>query len=187
MVDLMIKKDMLEILSSMKGKTLKSIEGRYDFTNKTFMEIVRLNLGQYAIEFVSDYVAVQWFWNADDLFQDEATCFSVIKKSLSEKHDYPKGNDIIQLIENEIISEVVIVRDRIYNNKGDEIFVDSGIVIRTKENVFSFSRCDLGGFWIHLNQSDKIDMYYSEKDEKKECSDKNTGLLARVKREYIFL
>jgi len=187
MIDLTIKKEMLDILSAMKGKTLKSIEGRYDFENKTFMELVRFILGQFTVEFVSNFVPIQWHWNNTQLFQDEATCFSVQRKSLSEKRIYPKGNRIIQLMKNENVSEIIIVRDYITTNNDDEILMDSGIVIRTSENVYTFSRCDISGFWIHMNESDKIDMYYSVKDAKEDCSDSESGLKAKVKREYIFL
>ena len=185
-VDLTIKREMLEILASMKGKTLKSIEGNYDFNNRTFVELICFNLGQFSTELISVYVPVEWKWGTDHLFQDEATCFSVNKMSSSEKRIYPKGCNVTQLLKNEVISEVMIVRDRIINSD-DDILVDSGIVIRTKENVYTFSRCDLSGFWIHMNESDKIDMFYSVKDVRSECSDSEKGLKATVKRDYIFL
>ena len=186
MIDLTIKQDMLDILASMKGKTLKSIEGNYDFKSKTFTELIRFNLGQFSTELISDYVPVEWKWGTDHLFQDEATCFSINKMSSSEKRIYPKGCNVTQLLKNEVISEVMIVRDRIINS-GDDILVDSGIVIRTKENVYTFSRCDLSGFWIHMNESDKIDMFYSVKDVRSECTDSEKCLKVTVKREYLFL
>ena len=61
-VDLTIKQEMLEILASMKGKTLKSIEGNYDFNNRTFVELIRFNLGQFSTELISVYVPVEWKW-----------------------------------------------------------------------------------------------------------------------------
>lgn len=187
MIDLTIKKEMLAILSSMKGKTLKSIEGRYDFDTKTFMELVRFILGRFVVEFVSDYVPVKWHWNNTQLFQDEATCFSVQRKMLTEKRVYPKGNTVVQFMKNEIVSEILVVRDSITNNNDDEILVDSGIAIKTNEKVYTFSRCDISGFWIHMNESDKIDMFYSVKAAKEDCSDSENGLTAKIKREYFFL
>jgi hypothetical protein len=49
MVDLTTDDEMKDILSTMKGKTLKSFEGKYDFDRDEFKEIVRLNLGQYSV------------------------------------------------------------------------------------------------------------------------------------------
>lgn len=186
MVDLTIKKDMVDILSSMKGKTLKSIEGEFQPKYKHFRELVRFNLGQFAVEVYSYEKEVEWYWNSDTLFQDEATCFTVFKKDMSG-YSYPKGWSVVKFLKDEKISEVMIVRDAIKNNKGDEILVDSGFVIRTNENVYTFSRCDLNSYAIHMEESDKIDMYYSVKDAKEDCSDSESGLKAKVKREYIFL
>lgn len=66
-VDLTIKQEMLEILASMKGKTLKSIEGEYLYQWHRFSEIVRFNLGQFAVEIHADYAPVKWFWNSDEI------------------------------------------------------------------------------------------------------------------------
>ena len=111
-----ITKEMLDILSSMKGKTLKSIEGEYLSGYKKFCEFVRFNLGQFAIEIYSYEKEVQWFWNADQLIDDEATCFTVYKKDLNG-HLYSKGWEPIKLLKDEKISEVIVVRDLIKNNK----------------------------------------------------------------------
>ena len=46
MLDLTINGEMEDILSSIKWKTLKSIEGYYDFRANDFLAIVRLNLGR---------------------------------------------------------------------------------------------------------------------------------------------
>ena len=40
----------MEILASIKGKTLKSFEGEYESERKFFNQFVRLNLGPYAVE-----------------------------------------------------------------------------------------------------------------------------------------
>lgn len=186
MVNLTMNEDMLEILASMKGKTLKSIEGEYRLPYKNFREFVRFNLGRFAVEVYSNEVGVQWFWNSNHIVQDEATRFMVFKKDLAE-HEYQKGWKAIQLMKDEKISEVVVVRDQIKNSKGDEILVDSGFVLRTDENVYTFSKCDLSSYAIHMNESSKIDMYYSVKRAKEDCSDKELGLAARVNREYTFL
>lgn len=187
MIDLTIKSDKLIVLSSMKGKKLKSIEGVYDFDNKTFMEMIRFNLGRFSLEVSLDYVSVRWFFGEDHLFQDEATCFSIMERGISEKRIYPRGCEAIQLLKNEAISEVMIIRDRIKTNQGDDILVDSGFVIKTKENVYTFSRCDLSGFWFHMTETDKISMYYAVKDAKEECSNPEKNVKATVKRDYIFL
>ena len=112
MVDLTINEEMKEILSSMKGKTLKSIEGNYWFLCKEFSEIVRLNLGQYAVELYVDYVAVKWMWGADGPVDDEENCFVIQKFDLDERN-YPEGWKITQFLKDEKISEVVLVRDTI--------------------------------------------------------------------------
>lgn len=186
MVDLTIKHDMLEILTSMKGKTLKSIEGWYKPLSGSFFEVLYLNLGQYSVKINSDEETVQWFWNADELINDEATIFTVVRTDL-KNHNYPNGWEVVQFLKDEKVSEVMIVRDLIKNNKGDEILVDSGFVIRTNENVYTFSKCNLSSYDIHMNESDKIDMYYSVKKAKEDCSEPESNLKASVKRDFIFL
>lgn len=186
MVDLRIEHKMLEILASMKGKTLKSIEGWYLPKYKGFIEFVRLNMGQFSVEVHSDEVGIKWFWNGDQLIDDEATCFTVYKKDLS-RHHYQKGWEPVQLLKDEKVSEVIIVRDLIKTNKGDEILVDSGFVIRTNEKVYTFSICYLGSYDIRMNESDKIDMYYTVKKAREDCSEAESNLKASVKRDYIFL
>ena len=184
MVDLTISEDMIEIMASMKGKALKSIEGNYWFKCKDFLEIVRLNLGQFAIEVSVDYVGIKWFWNAGHLVDAEENCFVVRKTDLSG-HTYPKGWEVVQFLKDEKISEVILVRDNIKTNKGDEIISDAGFVIKTTEQVYSFSR---GGLDIYLNESNKIDIPLSEKDVKEEYTDEyNSVEVVEFKRDFIFL
>ena len=186
MIDLTIKQEMLEILASMKGKTLKAIEGKYLYQWHRFSEIVRFNLGQFSVEVHADYTPVKWFWNSNEIVNDETTCFIVMKEDL-KRHNYPEGWQIVQFLKDEKISEVIIVRDSIHNNHGDDISFDSGFVIRTSENVYTFSMRYLGDISIHMNESDKIDMYYSVKKAREDCSEPESNLKATVKRDYIFL
>jgi hypothetical protein len=182
MVDLTINEEMKEILSSMKGKTLKSIEGNYWFLCKEFSEIVRLNLGQYAVELYVDYVAVKWMWGADGPVDDEENCFVIQKFDLNERN-YPEGWKITQFLKDEKISEVVLVRDTIKTNRGDEIVSDSGIVIRTNEKVYSISRT-----WIKicLNESDRIDMPLSVDDVTEQYTDDYCGVKpVEVRRDFL--
>jgi hypothetical protein len=186
MVDLTIKKEMIEIISSMKGKTLKSIEGDYLPKYKVFMEFVRFNMGQFAVEVYSYEEGVKWFWTGDKLIDDEATCFTV-KKADTKNRYYPKGWRPVQFLKDEKVSEIIIVRDLIKTNRGDEILVDSGFVVRTNENVYTFSKCDLSSYNIYMNESDKIDMHYSVKKAREDCSEPESNLKATVKRDYIFI
>lgn len=184
MVDLTIHEGMREIIASMKGKTLKSIEGYYSFMCKDFLQLVRLNLGQFAIEIYADYVVIKWFWNAGHLVDAEENCFIVKKTDLS-RHNYPEGWKIVQFLKDEKISEVIIVRDSIKTNKGDEIISDTGFVIKTVEQVYSFSR---GGLDIYLNESNKIDMPLTVEDVKEQYTDEDNGVEPiEVKRDFIFL
>ena len=184
MVDLTISEEMKGIMASMKGKKMKSFEGMYSFKLKNFLEIVRFNLGQYAVEFYVDYVAIKWFWGADHLLDDEENCFVVTKHDLNERH-YPEGWKIVQFDTDEKISEVIVVRDSIKTNKGDEIISDAGFVIKTNEKVYSFSRN-----WIEIfyNESNKIDMPLSVEDVKKQYTDEDNEVEpVEVKRDFIFL
>lgn len=186
MVDLRIEQSMLEILASMKGKTLKSIEGWYNPNTCSFFEVVYINLGQFSVKINSDEKAVRWFWTGDKLIDDEATCFTVRKTDI-KNHYYPDNWEPVQLLKDEKVSEVIIVRDLINTNRGDEILVDSGFIVRTNENVYTFSKCDLNSYNIHLSESDKIDMYYSVGKARKDCSEPESNLKASVKRDFIFL
>ena len=186
MIDLTIEKNNLAILASMKGKTLKSFEGEFFPKWNRFSELVRFNLGQYSVQILCDYVAVKWFWNADELVNDEGSAFFVTKEPLN-KHNYPEGWQVVQLLKDEKITEVIIVRDSIKNNHGDDILWDSGIVLRTSESVYTFSMGSIGCTTIFFKESDKIDMVSSVKDLMKYCSDSAFNLKATVKRDYIFL
>lgn len=186
MIDLTINDEMLKVLASMKGKTLKSIEGQYYRKWEHFSEIVRFNLGQFAVEAVCDYVPVKWFWNTDHLISDEGSAFFFHKKDL-KKRNYPRGWQVVQFLKDEKISEIVLVRDLIKNNHGDEILLDSGFVLRTSEKVYNFSLGSLGNTNIYFKETDRIDMAYTVKDARIDCSDPERGLLATVKRDYIFL
>lgn len=184
MVDLTIHEEMREIMASMKGKTLKSIEGYYRFKWKEFLQPVRLNLGQYAVEICIDYVAIKWFWGEDKLIDDEENCF-IIKKTDLSGHCYPEGWKVVQFLKDEKISEVILVRDSIKTNKDDEIISDTGIIVRTSEKVYSFYRSCLE---IYFNESNKIDMPLSLDDVKKQYTDKDSGVEPiEVKRDFIFL
>ena len=184
MVDLTIKDEMKEILSSMRGKTLKSIEGNYWFLCKEFSEIVRLNLGQYAVELYVDYVPVKWMWGADHPVDDESPCFTIQKFDLNERR-YPEGWKVTQFLKDERISEVIVVRDTIKTNKGDEIVSDAGFVIRTNEKVYSISTWCLG---IYINESDRIDMPLSVTDVREQYTDDYCGVKPlEVRRDFIFL
>ncbi len=184
MVDLTISEEMIEIMASMKGKTLKSIEGNYWFMCKDFLQLVRFNLGQFAVEIYADYVAIKWFWGAGHLVNAEENCF-MVKKTNLRKHNYPERWEIVQFLKDEKISEVIVVRDSIRTNKGDEIISDAGFVIKTTEQVYSFSR---GGLDIYFNESNKIDMPLSEKEVKEQYTDEyNSVEVVDFKRDFIFL
>ena len=116
------------------------------------------------------------------MLDDEEKCF-VIQKFDSGERRYPKGWDVVQFLKGERISEVMLVRDNITMNKGDEIVSDSGIVIRTNENVYSISRNFIN---IRVNESDKMDMPLSVEIVRKQCTDDYWGIEpAEVKREFI--
>ena len=184
MVDLTIDDEMKDILSSLKDKTLKSIEGNYWFLCKEFSEIVRLNLGRYAVELCVDYVAVRWMWGADYPIGDESPCFSIRKCDLNERR-YPQGWKVVQFLRDERISEVIVVRDTIKTNRGEEIVSDAGFVIRTDEKVYSISTWCLG---IHINESDRIDMPLSVDNVREQYTDDYCGVKpVEVRRDFIFL
>lgn len=90
-------------------------------------------------------------------------------------------------MKDEKISEVIIVRDLVKNNHGDEILWDSGIVIKTNERVYTFFVGSIGSTTIFFNESDKIGMVSSVRELMKYCSDSDCDLKATVKRDYIFL
>ena len=184
MVDLTINDEMKDILSSMKGKTLKSFEGDYWFGRDEFTCIVRLNLGQYAVELDVDYVAIKLMWGADYPVDDEENCFVIQKFDLNERN-YPEGWKITQFLKDERISEVILVRDIVKTNRGEEIVSDTGIVIRTNENVYSISRI---GIDLQIKESDRIDMPLSVADVREQYTDNHNGVKpVEVRRDFIFL
>ncbi len=183
MVDLTINDEMKDILSSMKGRLLKFIEGDYRFGSKEFTEFVRLNLGRYSVEIYVDYTLIKWPLGGDHPIEEEENCF-VIRKTDSE-HTYLKGWNPVRFLKDERISEVILVRDTIKTNRGEEIVSDTGIVIRTGETVYSFSRWGLG---IYFNEGSRINLFWTLKDVKKEFTDDYNGVIPlRITRDYIFL
>ena len=183
MVDLTINCEMKDVLSSMKGKTLKSIEGDYRFDMKEFTEFVRLNLGRYSVEIYVDYTLIKWLLGGDHPVEEEENCF-VIRKTDSE-HTYLKGWNPVRFLKDEKISEVILVRDTIKTNRGEEIVSDSGIVIGTGETVYSFSRWGLS---IYMNEGNRIDLFWTLKDVKKEFTDDYNGVIPLgITRDYISL
>ncbi len=143
-----------------------------------------MNLGQYAVELYVDYVAIKLLWGADRPVDDEENCFVIQKFDLNERN-YPKGWKITQFLKDERISEVILARDTIKTNKGELIVSDTGVVIRTDENVYSVSRI---GIDLRIKESDRIEMPLSVADVTEQYTDDYCGVKpVEVRRDFLSL
>ena len=123
---------MLNELSGIKGKTLKSIE--YEAMDKfgTPYGAVRLNLGRFSIDFTC--------LNRDvgSNYYDEIPVLECEKKELNSEFFY--GTETFSYMINEKIKSVSIITDEIAIDEIGEFSVDDAILIETSYGEYSLSK-----------------------------------------------
>jgi hypothetical protein len=178
--------EMLNILASMKHKTLKSFEG--DFSSKfDYVDgIFRINFNGFVFD-VSCFTQPKLRLNYDGSSSlEDFAVFSCVKKKPSEKIDAYFSNPPLCFVKNEVVSEVLVVRDDINISSGEHIVMDQALIIKTREKAYTFTRKDWFIENISITTSDSLKGYRTVKQVKTEWEDE--GLFkVEVKREIVFL
>lgn len=178
--------EMLEILASMKHKTLKSFEGDFSSKFDSVYGIFRINFNGFVID-VSCFTQPKARLNYDGSFAlEDFAVFSCVKKKSSEKIDAYFSNPPLCFVKNEIVSDVLIVRDDINISSGEHIIMDQALIIKTREKAYTFSRKDWFIENISITTSDSIKGFRTVKQVKTEWEDEGR-FKVDIKREIMFL
>ena len=158
MVDMTFKPEMRGLLAKMKGKTFKSFECRYFDWWGYIVSPLRINLGSFALGIQCRHEEVGGWQELDEY--DFPTCFICEEMSLDEPF-LPKSKEIEEFLIGEKITGVEIVNDLIEFDGEPRGSIDQALVVRTKHNVYTFSR----GIWFDtimlFNKGEDMEMRYT--------------------------
>ena len=177
--------DMLKVLSSMKGKTLKSFECVAEektgiAKNRVFANI-RINLGRSAVELYNRLIDIHF----EDESVEEYSAFGCEAKRMNEEFVASANGEHVSFVRNERISEVLLVRDDITGSDYHEV-CDRAVVIRTDNCVYTLSRHHFWDDSIYISSSDSIDGIPSP-SEVCEQYEGDDGFRVSVNRTILFL
>ena len=178
--------DMIKTLSTMKGKTLKAIQGVFDYGLSTTDGNLRLVLGQYALDIECYYHNADFLNQDGDVYVDEFAYFTCGRKKLSETFKPFVNKTPISFMINETISEVVLIRDDISVSNGEHVIMDQALVIKTTEKAYTISRQEWFLVSIDITVSDKIEGFPKIKDVKESWNGEGRYSVD-VNREFLFL
>ena len=178
--------EMLKILSSMKGKTLKAIVGVFDFGLTDVHGNFRLALGQFAVDIECKSFAAELLDLNGRIFTEDFPCFCCQKKDLKDRFEPYVVSKPVSFIINEVITEVLLIRDEIKASNGEHVYMDQALVVKTAEKAYTFSRCEWFLSDIEINVSDKIEGYMPVKNVK-ELWNGEGRYSVDVNREFLFL
>ena len=178
--------EMLEILKMMKGKTLKAFQG--DFANgmNRVYGFFRIILGQFAVDVdCSEHPVTLVGYDNEESVEDFAY-FGCYKKNLKDSFEPFYIPHTVSFLLNEVVSEIMIVRDDIQVSNGAHIVLDQAFVIKTNENTYTISRKEWFVEQMNIDVSDSIKVARTVKDVKNEWSSEGKYRVD-VERQYIFL
>lgn len=159
--------DMLEVLAEMKGKTFKSYECVKMGTSMTYGKC-RLNLGTFSIDLYNYIHPMPFFGKTEDI--PYFSCERMEKDSeyvSCEKNSIPH----VYMID-EKIQSIEIVNDEINVNDGEyEITIDQALIIRTRDNVYSFYKDWMYSEVINIAVDRNDEIVYDVEKVKYEWSD----------------
>lgn len=178
--------DMLKILSSMKGKTLKSISGVFFRSLDESFDDMRLTLGQFAIDVSCKSHVEPLISYENKIIYEDVSYFSCFKKKLTDVYAPSINNKAVSFIINELVSEVVLVRDDINVNNGEHYLIDRAFIIKTTDKAYTFSRKEIIDESIYYSSSDKIEGFQTVKDVKNSW-DGEGRYSVDVNRQFLFL
>ena len=156
MIDMRFTQEMVDIISSMKNRTIISYQcAEIDDWSRTYGNF-RINLEGYSIEFTNKIKEVPFFGATEDVAGFEC-------KQIDPKTAYTPG--IIREIQvvpvEEKVQSVEIITDKINVNHGEyEIAFDNAIIIRTEYQIIMFSRDIWFSETINISDNDDYDSVY---------------------------
>lgn len=134
MVNAVFTDEMIEILRTMKGKTLKSYECESGERWNHPYGCVRLNLGEYAVDLTNEVHDLEFFGRIEDI-----PYFECEKKELSDPFRWNKKTEAYMV--DEKIKEVVIVTDEIdIPLEKYSIVTNRAVILRCEYNYYVFDR-----------------------------------------------
>lgn len=178
--------EMKDILSSMKGKTLKAITGVFDNGFKQVFGNIRLVLGQYVVDIENNlYPVVLPSMQGGD-FNAEYAKFTCTKKNQKDLFKPYVVSKPLSFMFNEQIDDIMIIRDEITVSSGEHHFIDQALVIKTNVNAITISKPCWCMEHMNICISDKIEGVISIKDVKEDWSGEGQYSVD-VDRQYTFL
>lgn len=186
-IDLRFTEEMINELKALKGKTLKSYD-HYPWPKEgSNLGFMRLNFAKFAIDLESDFVPITVTGYNGEPFADESTCYMCKRVKVGESHVIPKTWKMRRYLVGETVSEVMVVRDTVTESNGDVFLLDEAIVLKTEESTITISKgCEVDTS-LYIRIGDKIDVTYPLSSVRSNYSEKESGLKAKVSRDFIFL
>lgn len=173
MIKLGFTDEMMECLSSLKGKKLKSFEWESIEPNRFPMFAVRINTGRFAIDVTCEV--------RDDIPEEyeDISNFECEKKELNSIFYY--GTSTKQYAINEVIRNVSVVTDEVLISGDKFCNIDVALLIQTDYSTYAISKTWFMGEVIEVNYEGK---YYSEEKALKDwegSSDEEVSLKRRIR------
>ena len=156
MVNARFSKKMIEVLSSMKGKTFVSYECDEGHGFPRAYGNFRINLDDYSIDVSNEIQGLSFF----DIEEDVAV-FSCKKVDSNTPFEPGVIGDTRTVFIEETIESVEIITDEINVNKGDyEIVFDTALIIKTEYQTIMFSKDVWFSEVINISDNDDYDNVY---------------------------
>lgn len=185
-INAVFTEDMLKTLSSMKGKTLKAIVGVFHFGLTNVHGNFRLVLGQFAVDIECKSFIAELLDLDGKIFTEDFPRFCCQKKDLKDKFEPYVVSKPISFMINEVITEVLLIRDEIRASNGEHVHLDQALVVKTTEKAYTFSRCEWFFSDIDISVSDKIEGFMPVK-KVKELWEGEGRYSVDVDRKFLFL
>lgn len=159
MVEMIFSPEMKELLGRMRGKVFKSYEGDIRKEWNVTGYPLRVNLGSFAVDISCAEKEVDG-WR--DLFEyDPPTCLTCVEASLDSSFLADHHRTVHAYLVNERITGVEVINDVIEVDGIAEATVDTALVIRTKDKVYTFSRAIWFSDLIDVNVSSDVVIPYT--------------------------
>ena len=184
MINARFTEHMKEILKSLKNKTFKSYECHKTGKNSAYGKC-RLNMGTFSIDLSNSIHELPFFGAFPTEDVPFFTC-EYVDKEISFVPCERNATAHVYMID-ERIKSVEIINDEIDINHGEyEISIDQALVIRTKDNVYSFSKGWMFSELIYI-YSDRFNYKVYDLNKVKDDWSGNGKDIISVKRTTIIL
>ena len=147
-------KEMIEIISSMKGKTMVSYQcPQIDKWSRTY-GFFRINMEDYAIEFSNEEKEIPFFDRTEEVAGFEC-------KKVDLQKEYSLGVLIDNVFVDEKVKTIEIITDKIKVEEEDyEITFDNALIFHTEHQTIMFSRDTWFSELINISDNDDFDSVF---------------------------